>query len=37
MNWFEVIKENRLVTQPVTYIKDKGKDPEQEEDGRCNR
>ena len=37
MNWFEIIKENRLVTQPVTYTKDKGEDPEQDEDGRCKR
>ena len=37
MNWFEIIKENKLVTQPVTYTKDKTEDPEQNEDERCKR
>ena len=35
MNWFEVIKENRLVTDTVTHTKvDEKKEPEKE-DGRC--
>ena len=37
MNWFEVIKENRLVTDTVTHTKvDEEKEPEKE-DGRCKR
>ena len=35
MNWFEVVKENRLVTDTVTHTKvDEKKEPEKE-DGRC--
>ena len=35
MNWFEIIKENRLVTDTVTHTKvDEKKEPEKE-DGRC--
>ena len=37
MNWFEVIKENRLVTDTVTHTKvNEEKEPEKE-DGRCKR
>lgn len=37
MNWFEIIKENKLVNQTVSYTKDKGADPEQEDDGPCKK
>ena len=37
MNWFEIIKENKLVNQTVSYTKDKGADPKQEDDGPCKK
>ena len=37
MNWFEIIKENKLVNQTVSYTKDKGAEPKQEDDGPCKK
>jgi len=37
MNWFEIIKENKLVNQTVSYTKDKRADPKQEDDGPCKK